>query len=284
MNRHAFLPVEQRLCGYGEAGAMRRVALVHWKSEEAEGRLEQLREAGFEAEHLLLGGASSLRQLAQDPPDALLIDLTRLPSQGRDLAVMLRKRQGTRHIPLVLVGGETLKVERVKELLPDVVHGQWEDVSAAVERALVVQPDTPIAPASQFAAYAGKPLVEKLGIRQGMQVQLVDPPEGFAGVLGSLPEGASLLEVDGASATAAELTIWFLRSRAELDANVKQVVACAESGPVWLAWPKRASSMATDLTQQIVRQTGLAAGLVDYKVCSVDETWTGLLFTCRQPQ
>ena len=262
---------------------MHRLALVHWKAEEAQEGLDLLRQAGFEAEHTVLGGTPSLRQLEDDPPDALLIDLTRLPSQGRDLALMLRKRKGTRHIPLVFVGGEDAKVDRIRELLPDVVHTEWDDVTAAVERALTVQPEEPIAPASQFAAYAGKPLVDKLGIKPDMQVQLVGAPQAFDQVLGALPAGASLRQVDSSGAEVdAGLTLWFLRSQSELQAELERMAACAESGPLWMVWPKRASRMATDLTQPIVRQTGLDAGLVDYKVCSIDDTWTGLLFTRRR--
>jgi hypothetical protein len=112
-------------------------------------------------------------------------------------------------------------------------------------------------------------------------VGLVAAPEGFTGRLGELPEGAQLRERANSEC---DLFICFARSREELDTGMKQIVALVEHGPLWIAWPKRASRMRTDLTQQQVREVGLSAGLVDYKICSIDETWSGLLFTRRKPK
>ena len=80
------------------------------------------------------------------------------------------------------------------------------------------------------------------------------------------------------------LAVWFLRSCAELEEGLARAIeAIEERGGLWMAWPKRASGVATDLTQQAVREAGLAAGLVDYKVAAIDNTWSGLLFTRRKP-
>ena len=109
---------------------------------------------------------------------------------------------------------------------------------------------------------------------------LVDAPPGFRDTLGTLPEGVELIEGTGGRC---DLTLWFTRSRQDLEDAMGQMVTQAGRGPLWIAWPKKASKLASDLSQQSVRETGLAAGLVDYKICSIDVTWSGLLFTRRKP-
>jgi hypothetical protein len=78
------------------------------------------------------------------------------------------------------------------------------------------------------------------------------------------------------------LTIWFTKSRKELKANIGKMAVTIGEGKLWIAWPKKGASLASDLTQQDVREAGLAVGLVDYKICTIDETWSGLLFTRRK--
>jgi hypothetical protein len=136
-----------------------------------------------------------------------------------------------------------------------------------------------VVPESVFAAYSATPLVTKLGIVAGSVVSLVSPPPTFGDTLGVLPEGARI--VHGISC-AASLTVWFVRSITELEQGICQIATRSASGPLWIAWPKKASLVVTDLSQQQVRQTGLAAGLVDYKICSIDDIWSGLLFTRRK--
>ncbi len=260
---------------------MERVQLIHWNSDEARERAQRLAAAGYEVDHEISGGSAFVREMGQNPPAAVVIDLARLPSQGRDLALLLRKTKATRDVPLVFIGGPPEKVTRIQELLPDATYASWERIGDAVAEAIANPPVDPVTPESQFAAYVGKSLVEKLGIGADSVVGLVAAPRGFKETLGALPEGAQLRE--GASGDC-DLFIWFVRSRAALEEGVQEMVDLAEHGPVWIAWPKKASRMATDLTQQQVREMGLDAGLVDYKICAIDKTWSGLLFTRRKPE
>lgn len=259
---------------------MERVQLIHWNADEAKERAERIRTTGYEVEYEMSGGSAFVRELGENPPAAVIIDLSRLPSQGRDIALLIRKRKATRRVPLVFIGGASEKVERIKGLLPDAVYTSWERIGDSLREAIVNPPADPVVPQSQFAAYAGRPVTEKLGIKAESVVGLVAAPEGFIGGLGELPEGAQLREQPNSEC---DLYIWFARSREELDGGISQMVALAEHGPVWIAWPKSASGMGADLTQQQVREVGLAAGLVDYKICSIDKTWSGLLFTRRKP-
>jgi hypothetical protein len=257
---------------------MQVIRLIHWNADEAAERAERLRAASFEVNHELPGGARFLKDLGQDPPAAIAIDLSRLPSQGRDLALMIRKRKDTRGIPLVFVGGEPEKVERVRGLLPDAVYTSWARIGSALRKAIATPPGEPVVPESTFAAYAHKPLVEKLGVKENSVLGLVGAPEGFEETLGDLPAGTAVRRDAGAGR---DLTIWFARSGEELEGRIGEMAAMLEGAPIWIAWPKKASGVVTDLSQQYVREVGLGAGLVDYKVCSIDDTWSGLLFTRR---
>jgi CheY-like chemotaxis protein len=257
---------------------MYRVRLIHWNDAEAKERVAQLYALGFEAFHAQPQGRGFRKDLGNDLPDAVVIDLFRLPSQGRDLAVMIRKQKSTRYIPLVFAGGAAQKVARVKALLPDALYTTWEHVGDALEEAISNPPSEPVAPDSAFAAYAGKPLVEKLGIKTNTTLGLVYPPEGFMETLGVLPHG---VEVREGIISDCDISIWFTRSQDELINGIEATTTSLDRGPIWIAWPKKASGVVTDLSQQIVRQAGLNAGLVDYKICSIDKTWSGLLFSKR---
>jgi hypothetical protein len=258
---------------------MHSVKLIHWKSEEVAERENLLKVAGFAVDSNMEGGSKIFKDLAEDPPAAVVIDLSRLPSQGRDFALLIRKRKGSRHIPLVFVGGEHDKVERIKQLLPDACYTSWAEIGPTLERAIAYPPAEPVVHESTFAGYAGKPLVQKLGIKSGMTVCLVNSPPDFVQSLPKLPDNVKLHQE---IIQVCDLTIWFCSSQENLQRHISDIVAQSQSGPVWIAWPKVKSALASDLTQQIVRQTGLDNNLVDYKISSFDDTWSGLLFTHRE--
>ena len=256
-----------------------RVSLVHWKAEEAPERVELLRSAGFEVTYRPLDSLDDMKALSSDPGDAMVIDLGRLPSHGRELGVFLRSRKSSRGTPLLFVGGQLDKVQRVREVLPDATYAAWSDVGEALRNAIENAPASPRVPGSGFEAYAATPLVSKLGIRAGCSVLLVDAPDAFAETLGLLPEGVTLHYRPDEPC---RIGIWFAKSRSDIAERLDEVLrGVAETGSLWIAWPKKASGVPSDLTQVVVRGTGLAMGLVDYKICSIDGTWSGLLFTRR---
>ncbi|MGD8699278.1 MAG: hypothetical protein PVJ43_08315, partial [Gemmatimonadales bacterium] len=104
--------------------------------------------------------------------------------------------------------------------------------------------------------------------------------EGFEQTLGELPAGVVLRRQARGHC---DLVVWFCKSQAELKRRVERLGELAGPGGLWIAWPKQASDISTDLTQAKVRATGLAAGLVDYKIAAIDATWSGLRFTRRRP-
>ncbi len=257
---------------------MHTVRVIHWKKAEAREHLAALRKAGYRVAYEDFSMAV-LRAMRQHPPDAVVIDLTRLPAHGRDVAISIRQYKPLRLVPIVFVEGEPAKVERIREHLPDAVFTSWDRITSALKRAIARPPTAPVVPASGLAGYAGTPLPKKLGVKPGNVVALVKAPPGFEETLGALPKGASL---GRRMRDKRDLTIWFTRSRKELDGGIERMATVAGDN-LWIAWPKATSDLASDLTQAEVRRVGLAAGLVDYKICAIDATWSGLKFTRRKP-
>jgi hypothetical protein len=257
---------------------MHRICLIHWKAEEAEEKIAKLRAAGFEVDCGEVN-PKALRDWRNNPPAAFVIDLSRLPLQGRDVAMALRGYKTTRRTPLVFVEGEPEKVERIKVNLPDAVYTNWSRIRGSLKSAIAKPPVSPVVPTSNLAGYSGAPLPKKLGIKPNSTVALVGAPKDFERTLGELPGGVRLKK---RADRACDLIIWFVRMRVELHDRIKEMGELTGAGGLWIAWPKQASGVASDMTQNVVRETGLASGLVDYKVCAIDATWSGLKFARRK--
>ncbi len=224
-------------------------------------------------------GLTFLREMRQRPPSAVVIDLSRFPSQGRDVALAIRHTKATRHLPLVFVGGAPEKVAMVQQSLPDAVYTSWDRIRGALKEAIAHPPADPVVPSSVLAGYSGRPLAKKLGIKPNSVVGLVDAPPGFRETLGHLP-AAVVIRHDARGRC--DLIVWFVRSRRELQRGMRGMAARSGRGGLWIAWPKRSSGLTVDVAQFDVRRTGLAAGLVDYKISAIDATWSGLLFARRK--
>jgi CheY-like chemotaxis protein len=258
---------------------MKRIRLIHWNNEEAAGRAAQINSREFNVEYRTPGGADAIHQLLKNPVDAFLIDLTRLPAQGRDLGILLRKNKSTRLIPLIFVAGDPDKTRRLKELLPDAIFTNWDSVNQALRQAWSNIPENPVIPESVFAGYTGKTLAQKLGIKSKTRVGLIQAPIGFESLLGILPEGTTVTRKAGVPC---DLILWFVKSSKVLKSRIIELIKRNDYNLIWIIWPKKTSTIKSDLTQQEVRQTGLTSGLVDYKICAVDKIWSGLLFTRRK--
>ncbi len=257
----------------------RRVRLIHWNAGEAKQRAKILRAAGYAVYCKIQQGQDLLRDLRTRVTDAMVIDLDRLPSHGRDVALGIRGSKATRFTPIVFVGGEPEKVARVKTLLPDAAFTSWNKIRGTLKQAIAHPPENPVRPDSLLAGYSGTPLPKKLGIKVNSVVALEGVPGGFRKTLGDLPEGA-VLEDEWRGAC--EIILWFVRSREELQQGMKGMAARTGKGRLWIIWPKKASGVQTDMTENDVRAIGMAAGLVDFKICAVDATWSGLAFTRRK--
>ena len=130
------------------------------------------------------------------------------------------------------------------------------------------------------AGYSGTPLAKKLGIKPGARVALVDAPDGAEALLDPLPDGVSLRRQARAPL---DVILFFATERRVVERRFLELGRRLEpDGSLWLSWPKKASKVQTDITEDVLREVILPSGLVDTKVCAVDETWSGLRFVWRK--
>jgi len=130
------------------------------------------------------------------------------------------------------------------------------------------------------AGYSGTPLAKKLGISEGATVVVLGAPSTFADALDGLPATAKLRT--GAVGTA-DVIVSFHTERADLERRVPKLLEVLDvDGRLWVAWPKKASRVATDITEDTLREIFLPLGLVDNKVCAIDEVWSGLQVVWRR--
>ncbi len=130
-----------------------------------------------------------------------------------------------------------------------------------------------------MAGYSGAPLPKKLGIREGSAFAVSAAPPGFTATLGELPAGTVAIEPGASLAGVAVVFVTTLAALGEVFPVAMGWIR--QDGGLWIAWPKRASGVPTDLNENVIRELGLATGMVDNKVCAIDETWSALRFVVR---
>ena len=133
-----------------------------------------------------------------------------------------------------------------------------------------------------MAGYSGKPVVQKLGIQPGFCIFVAGAPAAYGDIVGELPDGASLVPRLKAPL---DMVHVFATEASGLAVNLRSYRAAIKlNGIIWVSWPKKSSGVATDLTDVVVRDTALPLGLVDIKVCAIDDTWSGLKFVIPKDQ
>ena len=126
-----------------------------------------------------------------------------------------------------------------------------------------------------MAGYSGKPLVAKLGIKQGAKISFINAPRGYARTIGKLPRNAR-------GGAPLDFIQFFTSEKRALEREFAKLArSLAPAGMLWISWPKKSSGVPTDLTEDVIRAVGLAHGLVDVKVAAVDDVWSGLKFVRR---
>ena len=130
-----------------------------------------------------------------------------------------------------------------------------------------------------MAGYSTRPLTQKLGIKPRTRIAILNPPRGYRATLGKLPPGVTVARAARGSLPFIQ---FFTTTRQALEAAFPRLVrALAPDGALWVSWPKRASGVSTDVTEDVVRVVALAGGLVDVKVAAVDDVWSGLKLVRR---
>ena len=248
--------------------------MVHFRAGEAAPLLRDVQACGFTVNFPDDGSVRTImRGVQQSIPEVAVIDLGRLPSYGREIGVWLRGRRATRHVPLIFVGGEAEKVAKVRELMPDAAFITLAELPAALGKVKAVE--SPIIPPPMMDRYQGRTVAQKLGIRDGMGVAVINAPRDYAGVLGPLPEGATLVEEGGPQAE----TVWFIHEPEDLLTSLAAMRKLASRTKLWVLWRKGSKN---GITQHFVREAGIEAGLVDYKICAVNGTWSAMAFARKK--
>jgi hypothetical protein len=259
---------------------MQKVRLICWNAELAKDHAKVLKAAGFAADCSPMQGSGIVGQMREFAPDAVVIDLDRLPSQGREMAIMLRGSKNTRHIPILFAGGQPEKVARIRAELPDAVYASWNSIGGAIALAITVPSQNPFRATPHMQRGSDSSLVRKLGIAPQMQISIVGAPDGFEEILGDLPEGVS---TSTRLSKQAKLVLYFVRSSDDLDNALEHLAGQLPQGSsVWIVHPKLGPRVKREFNQNDVRDRALPLGLVDYKVCSVSEEWSGLKFAWRK--
>lgn len=271
------------------------IRLICWNEADAIARARILRRAGY---HVIAdppenaGGAKNpggmVRYFRELSPDAVVIDLDRLPSHGRELGLSLRASKSTRHLRLVFAGGVPAKVEIVRAAIPDAIFTPWDDdVAAAIERTFA-QPEPPRLASRELSKATGPgslpgSLERKLDIKPQTRFAIVSvnrsDNQWLDEVLASIPDGAIRQRRIDAATT---LALFPVASRRDLMRAFDQARASLPpKASLWIVHPKQTSALAADFNQDDVREAGLALGFVDYKVCAVDKDWSALKFARR---
>jgi CheY-like chemotaxis protein len=253
-----------------------RIRLMHWNKTEAQDYLDILKTAGYDVQYQEKFVPGLLRSFRESPPDAFLIDLGRLPSHGREIAIAIRQSRAIRQIPIVFCEGLEEKIEKVRMQLPDAAYCRRANLIATLRKVLAEPRREPITPVAMMGRYATRTTVQKLGITKGSTLLLIDPPRDWQKVLGSLPAGVTIL--DGSEHACPAVTLCFVHGLDGLRSTLSDVRGLAKSTKLWILWRKGGSARRGELTGEVVRESANELGLVDYKICSANEVWSGMLF------
>jgi hypothetical protein len=254
-----------------------RIRLVCWNEDLAAERARALKKAGLDVDASPFNPAGMITRLKENPPAVVLIDLDRLPSHGRNVAVMLRSSKSMRLVPIVFAGGIEEKVSLVRAALPDAICTNWAKAVDAVKKAIKDPPAVVAQPVPHMQQWAGSPLAKKLDLKAGTKAALIGAEDGFIEMLGDLPEG---VEFESRITRQTKLVLWFVRASHEIAAAFE----LASAGSLWIIYPKKAGRYRVDFNQNDIRLTGIEAGWVDYKICAVDADWSGMKFARRKTQ
>ena len=248
--------------------------MFHWRGDEAGPLIAKMRSAGYEVLYNRETQSPSVREIRDAEPVAIVIDLSRMPSHGRYMAAWVRGSKSIRHIPIVFVDGDSAKVEAIRRGIPDAAYTTTARLPAALKRAKPAR--DPVVPKQMMETDPARTAAQKLGIRDGAVVGLIDPPADYEKVLGRLPTGVVLEENPD---RVCAVTWWFVHDPGEYEAALPGRRALATRSRLWILWQK---GRRDGLNGNLVRRGALAMGLVDYKICSVDGAWSGMVFAVKK--
>ena len=169
--------------------------------------------------------------------------------------------------------GEEEKVEKTRALLPDAAFCPFTRLKSAVRQ--LKTSAAPVVPVAMMDRYGSRSAAQKLGIREGDVVQLVEPPRDMPDGLGELPLNVTFVESQPAA-----VTLFFATDAQALGQQLSELRSFAAKTKLWVCW-RKGKSIGGGVSERLVRETGISLGLVDYKICSINQVWSGLLFSYK---
>jgi hypothetical protein len=258
---------------------MPTIKLLSWH-DDVKIKAASLKRRGLQIDAApLIKISSVVGELARLSPSVLVLDLDKVPSRSREVVIAIRTSKAARHIPILFAGGVPDKIDRLRTEFPDIKFAPWPEAQHAIAALLQNPPATP--PKIPERDYSATSLSKKLGIREDMRIALLAAPDGFEEILGDLPPKTTLTP---RITTVTNLALCFIRSLDDLAATLEILtLRLPRPASAWIIYPKRSGRHRADFNENHVRDQALTAGLVDYKVCSVDADWSALKFAHRKP-
>lgn len=260
---------------------MSRVRLIHWNAEEAEPLLALLKRAGHTVDYDAKFTSKMFKEIRTSPPDAMVIDLTRMPSHGRYVAFSMRQSPKTRQVPVVLVDGDPDKVAITKRQVPDMFFTTRAKLLTAIKAAQKQRVANPIAPGRLFS-YHTRTAAQKMGIGKNARVGVIDGPRDYERVIGEVEEGVEFVEGARPDCT---MLIWFVTDPdtfLEMLPRMRALMSKIARMRLWVLWKKGGTTRSGAVTQPLIREAGQEFGMVDYKICAVDKNWSGIALTIKK--
>lgn len=251
-----------------------RVRVIHWKPTEAAGLLESLRLAGCEPGYDGCGNTPEPgRAIRLNPPDIIVIGMSRPPGPGRSVAGWLRSSKALRDIPILFIilfiDVAEGKVDYLRGIIPDAVCLTSRSIKSALTKALRCHR----IPAASAVPQPQRTTAQKPGIDQPGTVGVIDPPRSYLAALGELPHDT---ETGEEPERPARITLWFIHHPETFLGRLVPMSGMAATSRLWIIWRKGSTN---GLTQLSSREAARETGLVDYKICSVSPEWSGMLVT-----
>ena len=258
---------------------MPHLRLLHWKASEAAGILDQLRKADYSVDYDEQYSPALMKQWRESPPDAFVIDLSRLPSHGREIAIALRRSSKMRHVPVVFTNGADEKIEKTRALLPDASYCTSKNLISCLKQIINKPVIHPVQPVSMMDRYGSRSVAQKLGVKSGSTIMLIDPPRDFAKISANFPIG---IQFEGDNGGRSDVTLCFIHTIDDLGPTLSRIRTLAANTKLWILWRKKSSPQHAGVTEPLVRSTAIDLGLVDYKICSVSESWSAMAFARKK--
>jgi hypothetical protein len=244
-----------------------RIVFLHWKREEIRELASRILGCAI-ACYVPIAG-EGMKGLKEYPiPDALVIALDRMPSHGRDIGYAFHRQKSTRQVPLVYVGGDPAKVEKIRELLPESTFTDWDRVSEAIRGAIANPAMVLPRPGGEIST---APVYRKIGLEQGMRIALLGAPAPLEDLAPGLPSG---IAIDEEPSIQTAMTLWFVRSEEEFAGGLPEIAPALGKKPrLWVFYQR-----GKGLTWTRMLEAAAAYELAQFKIMRLNERWSGVGF------